>query len=108
MIKTFSFEKENNRWYVVLPEYPGPKADLEMVMGADTLLDILAQGEHKTDVSISLSYIDDYDFELKFLREESGGGWYKAKSDMNSPFELWLCQVMFYVFGELPEIIYIL
>ena len=37
-----TFEKwEDGRWFVVLPDYDGDQEDLEMIDGADKLLDIL-------------------------------------------------------------------
>ena len=37
-----SFEKwENGKWYVVFPDYDGDQEDLEMIDGADKLLDVL-------------------------------------------------------------------
>ena len=43
MIRRFKFYKEDdNRWFVELPEWDGEKDDLEMVMGADILLDVLS------------------------------------------------------------------
>ena len=43
MTRKFKFYKEeDNRWFVDLPEWEGDKEDLEMVMGADILLEILS------------------------------------------------------------------
>ena len=39
------YKEETGRWYVDLPEWEGEKAELEMVLGADTFLEILSQGE---------------------------------------------------------------
>ena len=35
----------SNRWYANIDDYPGDFEDLEMVMGADELLDRLSCGE---------------------------------------------------------------
>ena len=41
-MKNLKFKKEeDNKWYIDLTEWTGDKADLEMVAGADILLDIL-------------------------------------------------------------------
>ena len=46
MIRKVKFYKEkSSRWYIDLPEWEGEKEDLEMVLGADDLLNILAEGE---------------------------------------------------------------
>jgi hypothetical protein len=106
MIKKFTFVKENTgRWYVVLPEWTGDKEDLEMVMGADTMLDILSQGDSVVDVVLSTEPFDNHKFELMFINEESGGGWYKFYSEFNE-MNIWLCSVTKFVFGELPKTIY--
>ena len=102
----FKFVKEYNKWYVVLPEWEGPKADLEMVLGADTMLDIIAQGEHEVTVVISTKPFDGSNFTLTYLREESEGGWYHLKGQFHE-FELWLCKVTKFVFGDMPEKLYI-
>ncbi len=51
------FEKEeNNNWYVVLPEWEGSKEELQMVSGADTMLDIIAQGN--TTVILDMDLVE--------------------------------------------------
>ena len=45
MTKNYRFYKEEDgRWYVDIPEWEGSKDDLEMVCGADIMLNIMAQG----------------------------------------------------------------
>lgn len=40
-MKYLKFEKDtSNRWYLILPEWKGDKSDLEMVCGADAMLDV--------------------------------------------------------------------
>lgn len=106
-MRTFKFEKEqDNRWYVVLPEWEGDKEELEMVCGADVMLDIVAQGEWHTYLTISEKEFDNPRFTLTFNRDEADGGLYNLKSDMHE-FEIWLCHVTKFVFdGRLPKILY--
>jgi hypothetical protein len=102
----FRFNKSpENRWYVDLPEWDGDQAELEMVCGADTMLDILAQGEGSVYMTISEDPIDNPRFTLHFNREEGGGAWYDLKSDLFE-FEVWLCHVTSWVFGHLPKTLY--
>lgn len=107
----FKFEKEYNRWYVVLPEWTEGKDDLEMVLGADTMLDILSQGENEIDVCISLEPFDGYRFKLDFDFEDGGGAWYHLQNsenfDFKYDFDVWLCKVTIFVFGSLPKNIYV-
>lgn len=106
-MRKFTFEKESdNNWYIVLPEWEGEHWELEMIMGADTMLDIISQGNSPIDVIISEEYFNGCTYTLTFLREEEGGGWYELKSDLFK-FEVWLCHVTKFVFGYLPKKLYL-
>jgi hypothetical protein len=106
MRKELKFHKEYNpsQWYVDLPEYPGSKSDLEMVLGGDLLCEILAQGEDTVTVTIDTKH--KLSATLTFNRLENEGAWYFYESEFNE-FPLWLCKVTEYVFGEFPEKIHI-
>ena len=105
-MEIFKFESESDqKWYIVLPEWEGDKAELEMVCGADTMLEILGQGEPEVHMSLSQRYFEEHTFTLKYIREDAGGGWYYYQSEFNN-MDIWLCSVTKYVFGELPEILY--
>ena len=41
MNKELKFNKENDLWYIDIPEWKGTKGELLMVAGADKLLDVL-------------------------------------------------------------------
>jgi hypothetical protein len=110
------FDKENDgKWYVDLPEWLGPKEALEMVCGADTMLDILSQGEG----SIYLDIVTDGHspvFPKVILsrnhEEVESGSFYDIKWGLGSTdlttFKIWLCDVTEFVFGEFPETIFII
>ncbi len=108
----YSFNKEvDGKWYIDLPGYEGLKADLEMVEGADKMLDYV--GEGNKNVKLFLSEIDfDGASELHLMHDYSnqtgGGGIYllKAYKDVELNQEMWLCEVTEWVFGKLPAIIY--
>lgn len=106
----YRFEKESDGcWYVVLPDYPGIHADLQMVSGADTMLDIMAQGESFVEVVLGTKQFED-SVPLTFIKPEEGeGGWYLMKEwkGISYELELWLCDVTQYVFGEFPKVIYV-
>ena len=105
MIRTFRFNKEeDNRWFVDLPEWEGEKDELEMVLGADIMLDILSEGNSVVDVLLSDEPFN-HNFEMNFLREDSNGGWYLFRSEFTE-LEIWLCEVTKFVFGGLPKTIY--
>ena len=111
MIRQFKFYKDEGTWYVDLPEWEGSWADLAMVSGADTMLDIISQGEN--DIKVLLSTEDfDGSNRLEFLRrspEVGEGSWYLMKTykGIEYDLELWLCDVTIFVFGEFPKNIYV-
>lgn len=111
-MKTLDFEKTpEGRWFVVLPEWTGPKEDLEMVMGADMMLDIYAQGEGRVSLSASETEILEYDV-LKLTEicsSLTGGAYYKVGKINNTDydFKIWLCDVTKFVFGDFPENLYL-
>lgn len=101
----YNFYKQHNKWYINLPDYPGNIEDLEMVLGADTLLDILSENTNTVDIILSLQPFE-HSHELQFILDECNGGRYQVISNEHN-FELWLCDVTTFVFGFLPKIIYI-
>jgi hypothetical protein len=52
-MKNYTFNKEQGSWYIDLPNWEGTKAELQMVAGADTLLDQLSN--NGTTVNVTLS-----------------------------------------------------
>ena len=82
MIPYRFYKEPDGRWYIDLPEYMeqgGDKADLEMVEGADTFLDLIAQG--KTNV---YALLDEKPFEqseqlFRSNREVFSGSYYRLE-----------------------------
>ena len=111
MIREFKFTKEYNpsQWFVELPDYTGPRADLEMVLGADLLCQLLAQGEDEVTMSLDTKEFPGHRLMLEYQSDEADGGWYEIVSnDPTIPeFPVWLCKVTKFVFGELPLKIYV-
>jgi hypothetical protein len=114
MRRLFKFYRDEIGWFVDLPEWEGSKADLQMVSGADTFLDILSQGDNIIYITLS-----DEEFEgansMDFLYpgrlenwELGEGAWYRMNRYMDMVYDLdmWLCDVTKFVFGEFPKIIY--
>jgi hypothetical protein len=106
-----NFGKKKDRWYIDLPEWMGPKANLEMVEGADTLLDILSKGKDR----ITVSFTDvKTDFPDKGVRStlgltHVGNGTYNVNPDDTTfsreelPQQIWLCSVTQFIFGDYPK-----
>jgi hypothetical protein len=102
-------ESMHPQWYVILDDYPGSQEDLQMVAGADILLDILSAGSntvklelHTTDKTL-LRDKKDYSLITKIKEETFGGATYYSEE---YDFELWLCNVMLFVFKQFPTEIY--
>ena len=113
------FIKLANRWYVHIPDYPGTTDDLEMVMGADVLCDMLDNDEDGL-ISVEiftneedlvnrcnpLSHIYTLDFvnSTTMTNGEQDGANYRLRE---WKLDIWLCMVTKYVLGEFPATIYI-
>lgn len=108
MIK-IRFTKLANKWFADIPMYEGDVNDLQMVSGADTLIELYALGKSECEVGV----LDDFDWDdynsdpslivLKKTVETEG---YGATYDVTSRLyrdEVWLCPVMLHVFGEYPD-----
>ncbi len=90
-------------------EQGGAKGDLAMVAGADTMLDIIAQGRREVTVTLDTEPFERAD-ELRLVRlAEGDGGYYFMPSfegkEVNH--EMWLCGVTEFVFGGMPERIFV-
>ena len=125
-MQTLSFIKEDGIWYADLPEFLdlelGVKANLMMVDGADTFLDLLSNNGKSVTLKLSREAFTGYNGQLKKIRsglninllEEIGhapveyGAYYDVIEHNRKPFQhrLWLCPVTEYVFGEYPDKIY--
>lgn len=103
-------KEDTNRWYIDLPPWTGDKADLEMVCGADNILDILADNANEVTLDV---YEDPFqgceELEMVNLATDLGNGAYyllKNYKGEEANLELWLCDVTAFVFGYLPNKIY--
>lgn len=114
MTRRIKFEKDMGFWYAVLPEWKGDRADLQMVAGADSWLDILCEGEWDVWMTISDKPFNGAEeltligFGLLEGPELGEGAWYLAKTYLGLDFDLkmWLCDVTKFVFGDFPKTIY--
>jgi hypothetical protein len=113
-MKIHRFVREDSGWYIDLPEYiaqGGSKADLQMVDGADTMLDIIA-GDNR-EVTLQIDRVPFPKADGLILTELCdpliGGGYYLMKvfegREVNR--NLWLCEVTRFVFNDIPERIYV-
>ena len=109
MKKQLTFNKESNgRWYIVLPNWIGPHASLEMVAGADTFLEILSGNTSDVSVEVSMKPYTGCN-ELKRLRRcpFNGADYILHKYNTNIiDHAIWLCNVTLFVLGGFPKSIY--
>jgi hypothetical protein len=126
--KNLSFYKENNIWYIDLPEFLeaglGTKANLMMVAGADTLLDKLSKNSQKINLHISNCAFPGFTTWLEIEKHGKddiylqkighapvdNGAYYKTIliENIKETNSVWLCPVTEYVFhGYYPQNIYI-
>jgi len=116
---TMQFEKENGRWYAVVPEWRLAKGHLEMVAGADDFLDMLLQSSKDQNlVTINilggtseqdcLSKSDNEQPEWTFTMTDKPytGANYVATNGSES-HNMWLCDVLEFVMGYFPETIFV-
>lgn len=106
------FYTELSRWYVDLPEWKGLKEELEMVEGADLLLEFICGGAKETLLTMSDEPFEGADIlTLKSLGDPNyaGGAYYTLEHYDGHPLDLmiWLCPVTLFVFEDgYPETIY--
>ena len=113
-MKPYKFVKSGNDWYIDLPEFleqGGSIGDLQMIDGADKMLDIMAENASAVILNIAREPFEGAD--ILNLTEKCdpyiGGGYYLMKyyegKEINK--SIWLCQVTEFVFGDLPEQIFV-
>lgn len=103
------YKTETNRWYVDLPSWEGSQAELEMVCGADYMLEIIAQGEDEVYLNMSLEPFNNCETLEKIEDTPSiGGATYLMKTYKGYDFYLtiWLCEVTRFALGDIPQFIY--
>jgi len=114
MNKTIRFYREEpeGRWYADIPEWTGSKSELEMVMGADNMLEFICEGDSDVKLHLSTDNREGDDSKLEFIREATeyeNGAFYRLRSygGVELNVEMWLCDVTKFVFGEFPKQIFL-
>ena len=108
------FMKTGRDWYIDLPEFleqGGNIGDLQMVDGADIMLDIIARNETEVTLQISKDEFDGADVLTlpELCDPDIGGGYYFLKTFEGELVNrtMWLCQVTEFVLGDIPSHIFI-
>jgi hypothetical protein len=102
------FYNEDGNWYADLPKYieeGGTKEDLQMVLGADTWLDILSEYKNEITLEISTEIIEGFESKLLYVGDVNSfnTGTYLVFPDNHF---MWLCDVTKWLFLEYPQVIY--
>ena len=105
------YKNSNNEWYADIPEWGGDPADLQMVEGADKLLDWVAASNNECNLIWADNHMPNAEqLKLVYAREENlgGGGDYLLETFNGNHVnhKLWLCYVTEFVFKAIPEFIY--
>lgn len=114
MEKKLTFVKLANSWFVHLPDYPGHYSELEMVLGADVMCDMIDKFD-TGHITVTVSdkafntMFSTSDYILEFVNSTISNGEQDGANYRMIEFKLdvWLCNVTKYVFGEFPATIYI-
>ena len=113
-MKVYTFLKTGKEWYIDVPEFieqGGSIGDLQMVDGADMMLDIIAGNDNSVKLNIAKEKFEGAD--VLVLTEKCdpyiGGGNYFMKQYEGQEInrQMWLCQVTEFVFGEIPGQIFV-
>jgi hypothetical protein len=110
--RNLRFCKETDgRWYVDLPEWTGAKSDLEMITGAGSMIDMMAEGNPEVLIKVSDTYFENSN-EIEFIRmaDDIGNGAYyfmEKYIGIEIRLEMWLCNVTLSVFEGFPMKIFI-
>jgi hypothetical protein len=107
------YKETSGEWFIDLPEWEEDKSALQMVLGADTLLDIMAQGHNEVLVRFSTDGFPGADV-MGWVTDgvpgdiEMSGATYHAElyRGIEYNLDLWLCNVTLFVLGEFPKYIY--
>jgi hypothetical protein len=113
-MNTYTFFKANGGWHVHLPESvkrETSKADLDLVEGADTMLNLMSDGSNEVTLTLNTEPFENAEMlELlhpckPFLR----GGYYLMREHDGKEinYEMWISDVTEFVFGDIPDKIYV-
>ena len=98
------FVKIANQWCYWDPYFNGDVYQLQMVEGADTLLDKMSEGESNIVAVAIEPNTQTLPHYLEKVKEDDLGCTYKVVSPYYSG-EIWICNVTLTLFGEFPKTI---
>jgi hypothetical protein len=113
-MRKYRFYKKATDWFIDLPAYieeGGSIGDLQMVDGADKMLDIISKGSDS--VSLLIAQLPFAEADILILKEKCdptiGGGYYFMEKFEGTTVNqtMWLCQVITFIFGDVPPQIFV-
>ena len=114
MEKKLNFVKLAGKWFVHLPNYSGHYSELEMVLGADVMCDMIDTHDigYITVIVSTESSENQFttkEYTLDFVNSTTSNGEQDGANYRMREYKLdvWLCNVTKYVFGKFPATIYI-
>lgn len=102
------YKEKSKKWYADIPNWTGRKSALQMVAGADKLLDLIAKGRPEVYLHYSENEIKNADV-LTFVKKCWFNGADYILNDLegnNVDLKVWLCNVTKHVMGDFPKKIY--
>jgi hypothetical protein len=111
-MNTYTFFKENGGWHVHLPETKaGRQADLDLVDGADTMLNLMSDGSDEVTLTLNTEPFENAEM-LELLhpcKPFLKGGYYLMREHDGKQvnYGMWISDVTQVVFGDVPEKIYV-
>jgi hypothetical protein len=112
-MNTHTFIKEKKGWYLNLESdlEEFNHTDMALMEGSNYLLDLISNGQPKVTVSLDTEPFEKA-VELKLIEicdTPSGGGYYEVRNDQGKLLrdKVWVCDVPLFVFGDIPDSIYI-
>lgn len=111
VLESIPENNDNVEDFVELCEWTGSKEELEMVEGADTMLECMDENEGEVWLVLSDKVFTNAD-KLEFIRhatEYGNGAFYRMTEyrQIRLDLDIWLCDVTKFVFGDFPKTIYL-
>ena len=105
------YKTPEGKWFIDIPEWTKDIAELQMVLGADDMLDVASGNTSECFLKISDEPFEGADEAtlIENLQDSIGGGNYLMENFKGTTVnqQMWLCEVTEYVFGYLPKAIYV-
>lgn len=91
MEKTIKFYKENNRWYADIPNHT--QDENEMVMGADYILDMLAENRYILFITVSDEESPHTLLHFNMKSHDDAGAYYQVSGILYNKFSFMLTEM---------------